>query len=41
MEVANEQALIPVAEAAEIIRKLSLKSFESDFKIMIIWLPRR
>ncbi|MCU0459138.1 MAG: DNA polymerase III subunit delta' [Bacteroidales bacterium] len=41
MEVANEQALIPVAEAAEIIRKLSLKSFESDFKIMIIWLPEK
>jgi DNA polymerase-3 subunit delta' len=41
MEVANEQALIPVAEAAEIMRKLSLKSFESDFKIMIIWLPEK
>jgi len=41
MEVANEQALIPVAEAAEIIKKLSLKSFESDFKIMIIWLPEK
>jgi len=41
MEVANEQALIPVAESAEIIRKLSLKSFESDFKIMIIWLPEK
>jgi DNA polymerase-3 subunit delta' len=41
MEVANEQASIFVAEAAEIIRKLSLKSFESDFKIMIIWLPEK
>jgi DNA polymerase-3 subunit delta' len=41
MEVANEQALIPVSEAAEIIRKLSLKSFESDFKIMIVWLPEK
>jgi DNA polymerase-3 subunit delta' len=41
MEVANEQALIPVAEASEIVRKLSLKSFESDFKIMIIWLPEK
>lgn len=41
MEVANEQAIIPVAEAAEIVRKLSLKSFESDFKIMIIWLPEK
>ena len=41
MEVANEQAVIYVAEAAEIIRKLSLKAFESDFKIMIIWLPEK
>ncbi len=41
MGVVNEQPLIPVAEAAEIIRKLSLKSFESDFKIMIIWLPEK
>ena len=41
MDVANEQAIIPVAEAAEIVRKLSLKSFESDFKIMIIWLPEK
>lgn len=41
MEVANEQASIFVAEAAEILRKLSLKSFESDYKIMIIWLPEK
>ncbi len=41
MEVANEQAIIPVAEATEIVRKLNLKSFESDFKIMIIWLPEK
>lgn len=41
MEVGNEQAIIPVAEANEIVRKLSLKSFESDFKIMIIWLPEK
>jgi len=41
MEVANEQAVIYVAEAVEIIRKLSLKAFESDFKIMIIWLPEK
>ena len=28
-----------VAEANEIIRKLSFKSFESDYKVMLIWLP--
>ena len=33
----NSQPLIYVHEAREIIRKLSLKSFESEYKIMIIW----
>lgn len=41
MDVVNEQASIFVAEAAEIVRKLSLKTFESDYKIMIIWLPEK
>lgn len=35
------QGTIYTAESTEIIRKLSLKPFESDFKIMIIWLPER
>jgi DNA polymerase-3 subunit delta' len=33
--------MIYTSEASEIIRKLSLKTFESDFKIMIIWLPEK
>jgi len=41
IEVGNAQGLIFASEASEIIRKLSLKSFESDFKIMIIWLPEK
>jgi DNA polymerase-3 subunit delta' len=41
IEVGNAQGLIFASEASEIIRKLSLKSYESDFKIMIIWLPER
>lgn len=41
LEVGNAQGLIFASEAAEIIRKLNLKSFESDFKIMIIWLPEK
>jgi DNA polymerase III subunit delta' len=41
MDVANEQASIFVAEATEIVRKLSLKTFEADYKIMIIWLPEK
>ncbi|MBS0012004.1 MAG: DNA polymerase III subunit delta' [Bacteroidales bacterium] len=39
--VKNQQALIYAGEAAEIIKKLSLKTYESDYKIMIIWLPER
>lgn len=41
IEVGNAQGLIFASEAAEIIKKLSLKTFESDFKIMIIWLPEK
>lgn len=41
IEVGNAQGLIFATEASEILRKLSLKSFESDFKIMIIWLPEK
>jgi DNA polymerase-3 subunit delta' len=41
IEVGNAQGMIFASEAAEIIRKLNLKTFESDFKIMIIWLPEK
>jgi len=41
IEVGNAQGMIFAAEASEIIKKLSLKTFESDFKIMIIWLPEK
>ena len=41
IDVGNAQGMIFASEASEIIRKLSLKSFESDFKIMIIWLPEK
>jgi DNA polymerase-3 subunit delta' len=41
IEVGNAQGLIFASEAGEIIKKLSLKAFESDFKIMIIWLPEK
>ncbi|NLN29883.1 MAG: DNA polymerase III subunit [Bacteroidales bacterium] len=41
IEVGNAQGLIFSSEAEEIIRKLNLKTFESDYKIMIIWLPEK
>lgn len=39
--VENKQGFMSVEESADIIRKLSLKSFESKFKILIIWLPEK
>jgi DNA polymerase III subunit delta' len=33
----NKQLIIPVSEAGNIIRKLSLRSYEGDYKFMIIW----
>ena len=41
IDVGNAQGMIFASEASEIIKKLSLKPFESDFKIMIIWLPEK
>jgi DNA polymerase-3 subunit delta' len=37
----NKQGIISVHEADNILSKLSYKSFESDYKIMIVWLPER
>lgn len=35
----NSQGKITAEECNDIVRKLSLKSFESPWKIMIVWLP--
>ncbi|MCS3799706.1 ATP-binding protein [Niastella sp. OAS944] len=35
----NKQGNITAYECNEIIRKLSLKSFESGFKILVMWMP--
>lgn len=35
----NKQGVIAAKESQEIIRKLTLKSFEGSYKIMIIWHP--
>jgi DNA polymerase III, gamma/tau subunits len=35
----NKQANINIAEAHHIIRKLSLKAFEAEYKVLIMWLP--
>jgi DNA polymerase III subunit delta' len=36
-----KQGMIYANESQEIIRKLSLKTYESEYKVMIIWLPER
>lgn len=37
LEAENKQAVIGVEESAEILRKLSLTTYEAEYKIMIIW----
>ena len=38
-EKENSQGKITAKECDDIIRKLSLKSFESEYKILIMWMP--
>lgn len=39
IEAENKQAIISVDEARNVLRKLSLKSYEGEYKILIIWKP--
>jgi DNA polymerase-3 subunit delta' len=41
IDVENSQAQIFVNESSEIIRKLNLKTFEAEYKIMIVWMAER
>lgn len=41
LEAENKQGLISKYESESILRKLSFKTFESEFKVMIIWLPEK
>lgn len=41
VEAENAQGLIYERESDSIYKKLNLKSFESEFKVMIIWLPEK
>lgn len=41
IESDNAQGLIYEKESDSIYRKLNLKSFESEYKVMIIWLPEK
>jgi DNA polymerase-3 subunit delta' len=39
LDADNKQANINIAECHQVIKKLSLKPFESAYKILILWLP--
>lgn len=39
--IENKQGFISIFESKEILKKLSFKSYESDYKIMIIWMPEK
>lgn len=39
--IENKQGLINVEQSMEILKTLSLKAFESEFKIMIIWMAEK
>ena len=41
LDIENKQGIIAVEESADILRRLSLKSVESGYKIVIIWLPEK
>ncbi|MBN1986481.1 MAG: DNA polymerase III subunit delta [Prolixibacteraceae bacterium] len=41
IDAGNAQGLIYERESNSIYRKLNLKSFESEFKVMVIWLPEK
>lgn len=41
IDVENKQGQIYVHESSEIMRKLNLKTFEAEYKVMIIWMAER
>lgn len=41
IEIENKQGVISKNESYEILRKLNLKTFEAEYKFMIIWLPEK
>ncbi len=41
LEVENKQGVINVRDAATIMRKLSLKAYEAEYKIAIIWMAEK
>ena len=41
LDAENKQPIIGVEQSGEILRKLSLTTYEGEFKVMIIWMPEK
>ena len=41
IDASNKKSLIPTADSANVIKDLSIKSYEAEFRIAIIWLPEK
>jgi DNA polymerase III subunit delta' len=41
IEIENKQGIISKNESESILRKLNLKSFEAEYKVMVIWMAER
>lgn len=41
INIENQQGIITRNEADEIVRKLSFKSFEALYKVVVVWMPER
>lgn len=41
IDAGNSQALIYSKESDEIMRKLSLKIYEADYRVLLVWLPEK
>ena len=39
--IENKQGVISAKESNEIVKKLALKTYESEYKVMIIWMPEK
>lgn len=39
--IENKQGIISAKESNEIVKKLALKTYESEYKVMIIWMPEK
>lgn len=41
LDIENKQGIINVRDATTVIRKLSFKSYESEYKVVILWMPEK